>query len=191
MSEVDWWRGAHGDEYTARNAELNIEARMLLWRGILNCLDGVPGNILEIGAGGGANLQALWLLGQKRLRGIEPNEEARNKAMDDGFAMHDGTAANPGFGADLVFTSGVLIHIPPEDLFPACKGIFDAAGRYIVSIEYFSAEPEEKAYRGRRLWKRDFGSFWLDNFDLRPLGCGFAWSRMTGLDNLTWWAFAK
>jgi hypothetical protein len=110
---------------------------------------------------------------------------------DAGFDAYDGTAQNPGRTADLVFTSGVLIHIPPDELLAACQGIYDAAERYIVCIEYFSADPEEKPYRGRKLWKRDFGSFWLDNFDLIPLACGFAWNRTTGLDNLTWFAFKK
>jgi hypothetical protein len=42
------------------------------------------------------------------------------------------------------------------------------------------------------LFKRDFGSYWLDNFsDLRTLGYGFQWKRVTGLDNVNWWLFRK
>jgi len=191
MSEVDWWRGDHGNEYTARNADLPLESRMMMWGNILDCLDDRPESIVEIGAGGGANLLALKALGYDRIIGVEPNVAARTSMEESGIPSHDGTAAKPGIGGDLVFTSGVLIHIPPEELLDACRGIYAAAGRYIVCIEYFAVDPEDKPYRGRRLWKRDFGSFWLDNFDLRSMGCGFEWKRRTGLDNLTWWVFGK
>ena len=68
------------------------------------------------------------------------------------------------------------------------------ARRYIVCVEYFSDQPETIPYRGHSevLFKRDFGSLWLDCFpDLRVLDYGFFWKRLTGLDNLTWWLFEK
>ena len=190
MSEVDWWRGKHGDDYTGRNADADIEARIDMWEEILKEI--TPDSVLEIGAGSGSNLHALhYRLGYTPISAVEPNKRAREILQGAGFNVYDGTAANPGATADLVFTSGVLIHIPPAELLDACRGIYGAAERYVVCIEYFSADPEEKPYRGRKLWKRDFGKFWLDNFDVYPLGCGFAWKETTGLDNLTWWAFSK
>ena len=57
-----------------------------------------------------------------------------------------------------------------------------------------TGKPETIPYRGHTeaLFKRDFGSFWLDCFpDLRVLDYGFFWKRLTGLDNLTWWLFEK
>lgn len=192
-SAEEFWRGSFGDDYHERNAEANIETRVDLWNEILWCPKG-PGekvtSCLEIGAGSGVNLQALRRLGYGPLTAIEPNVAAR-AVLNEHFYAFDGTAANPGEVADLVFTSGVLIHIPPDELLKACRGIYDAAQRYIVSLEYFATDPEEKSYRGHNLWKRDFGAFWLDNFDLKPLGCGFAWHRTTGLDDLTWWIFRK
>ena len=196
MSEIGWWQGSHGDEYTERNDNADIDARVALWAEIMGCI-GYMGfrspspSILEIGAGGGVNLDALALLGYRHLRAVEPNAVARQTLINKGFTASGGTAANPSCRGELVFTSGVLIHVPPNELLEACQGIYDAAERHIVCIEYFSADPEEKEYRGRKLWKRDFGSFWLDNFDLKPLGCGFAWKRTTGLDNLTYWIFEK
>lgn len=194
----EFWTGAFGDEYHERNAGADIDARADLWIKILECLDTWPESFLEIGAGTGGNLEALRRLNQPFRRrssvlAVEPNAQARAMLKKAGFDAYDGTAQYPGQKAGLVFTSGVLIHIPPSQLFPACQGIYDAAKRYIVCIEYFSADPEEKTYRGHsgKLWKQDFGGFWLDNFDLEPLGCGFAWKRTTGLDNLTWWAFRK
>lgn len=196
MSTVEFWQGEFGDEYHKRNAGADIEARVDLWDEILGCLDaGSSGNILEIGAGSGNNLRALRCLGHKsqELVGVEPNSRARGLLKRAGFSAYDGTVAYPGRTADLVFTSGVLIHISPSQLLPACQGIYNAARRYIVCIEYFSHEPVAVDYRGHagKLWKRDFGGYWLDHFNVEPLGCGFAWKRMTGLDNLHWWAFRK
>ena len=194
MSEVEMWRGKFGNEYTERNVELDIRPRYNLWSEILSRIDPPANTILEIGAGSGVNLRALHRLMQARgvpVSAVEPNAAARAMLDIMDIEAHDGTAAHPGRTADLVFTSGVLIHIPPDELLAACQGIYDAAERYIVCIEYFSAEPETKPYRGRHLWKRDFGDYWMENFDLQPLGCGFAWKRTTGLNNLTWWAFAK
>ena len=194
MSAVEFWRGKFGDDYQERNAGEDMDARKQLWRGILAKCPGAK-TILEIGAGNGNNLEALHRLGYplQDLVGVDPNANARSMLREAGFGAYDGTAEYPGQTADLTFTSGVLIHIPPSFLLPACRGIHDASNRYIVCVEYFSADPEEKKYRGHtgKLWKRDFGGYWLDHFNVEPLGCGFAWKRTTGLDDLTWWAFRK
>ena len=95
---------------------------------------------------------------------------------------------------DLVFTSGVLIHIAPEDLYTSCSEIYRVSSKYIVSVEYFNPTPVELSYRGHDgvLFKRDFGSFWIENFpNLKVLDYGFFWKPITGLDNLTWWLFRK
>ena len=94
----------------------------------------------------------------------------------------------------MAFTSGVLIHIHPDDLLDSMGEIHRVAKRYVVCIEYFSDKPEMIPYRGHddRLFKRDFGSYYLDNFpDLSVVDYGFSWKRLTGLDNLTWWVFEK
>ncbi len=204
MSAVEFWQGEFGDEYQKRNGfHFNSwTERCKLWQQIMECLGDLPrthpdsfhGSVLEIGAGTGqTNLEPLLHLGYSPLWGVEPNATARAELTRLRFGGFDGTAANPGRTADLVFTSGVLIHIPPDELLAACRGIYGAAQRYIVCIEYFSSDPEEKEYRGHegKLWKRDFGGFWLDHFNLEPLGYGFSWKRMTGLDNLTWHVFRK
>jgi spore coat polysaccharide biosynthesis protein SpsF len=100
----------------------------------------------------------------------------------------------PDGAVDLAFTSGVLIHIHPDQLLASCREIHRVARRYIVCSEYFADTPQEVPYRGNRdaLFKRDFGGFYLDNFpDLALVDYGFAWKRSTGLDNPTWWVFAK
>ena len=202
--QVTFWRGAFGDAYGERNAptEEAVQAKIAVWARILRALCGrQPGSILEIGANNGLNLRALRQLTSATLSALEPNTEARRHLARDGVVaqdrIHDGFASAiplPDAAADLVFTSGVLIHIAPDDLPQACREIHRVAGRYIGCIEYFSDAPEEKPYRGHDgvLFKRDFGSFWLGQFpQLRVLDYGFFWKPVTGQDNLTWWLFEK
>ena len=198
------WRSEFGDTYTERNEILPeiLRARIALWREIFESIVGeLPGSILEVGANTGTNLIALKHLVSAELFAVEPNELARerlleNQIVSDSHAYdclaHDLTFSDEF--VDMVFTSGVLIHIHPDNLLSSCTEIYRVSRRYIVCIEYFSDKPEEIAYRGygELLFKRDYGSFWMDNFsDLKLMDYGFSWKRVTGLDNLTWWIFKK
>lgn len=193
------WRGEFGNHYVQRNPATveAIAAREKLWISILNTmLPERPKSVLEFGANVGINLKALRrILSNVRRGAVEPNMLAQQLLVESKSVEHlieDIRNCDTQF--DLAFTSGVLIHIPPDDLLETCREIHRVSSRWIVAIEYFSHEPQEVEYRGAmgRLWKRDFGAFYLDNFpDLNPIGCGFAWKRMTGLDDLTWWVFEK
>lgn len=202
--QVDFWRGEFGDTYTDRNApgEAQLRARAEMWTEIMACMAGAPPtSILEVGANLGINLRTLRGLSDAELIAIEPNAYARQTLVADGVVSEtnarDGVADNIGLpegAVDLAFTSGVLIHIHPDNLLASCREIHRVSRRYIVCIEYFAQNPEEVAYRGHSsvLFKRDFGGFWLDHFSgLKVLGYGFVWKRVTGLDDLTWWAFEK
>ena len=199
---VAFWQGEFGDGYTDRNpvTDQRIKNSARLWNEVIGNLpfDYEIRSVMEVGANVGVNLLALArLLPKTRFFAVEPNDKARQQLVNSGVV--DDLDAYRGLGdaigtVDLIFTCGVMIHVPPDDLLGFCRRIHEHAGRYIACIEYFAQEPEEKLYRGHagKLWKRDFGSFWLDNFpDLVPLGCGFAWKRMTGLDDLTWWLLEK
>ncbi len=202
--QSSFWRSEFGDAYTERN-EISPEflsARIELWKRIYDAFEAVPPtSILEVGANLGINLQALGHLTEAELFAVEPNALARAQLLENQVVPADNIldclAHNLRFSDrsfDLVFTSGVLIHIHPDNLLSSCSEIYRVARRYIVSIEYFSDKPEEIAYRDfdGMLFKRDFGSFWLDNFpDLETRDYGFVWKRVTGLDNLTWWVFEK
>lgn len=203
-AQVEFWRGAFGDAYANRNnvRPALIQARIVLWSEILrHTLAAPPTTILEVGANIGANLRALRSLTGARLLAVEPNDKARGILCDDGITaasdVRAGVASSidfPDGAADLVFTSGVLIHIHPRDLESSMREIHRVAARWIVSIEYFADRPTEVPYREHTdvLFKRDFGSAWLDLYPaLRPTAYGFAWKRVTGLDNLTWWLFEK
>lgn len=204
VTPADFWRGTFGDEYTGRHpaTDQELRARVALWAKILSHIaPEKPRTILEVGANIGNNLRALRSLSGARFMAVEPNDHARKKLDADEVVnagdIRAGTAASIDFPddiAEMTFSSGVLIHIPPADLLASCREIYRCSSRWIVAIEYFSAEPREVSYRGHagKLFTRDFGGFYLDHFhDLKPIACGFVWKRLTGMDNLTYWVFSK
>lgn len=199
------WEGEFGDEYTERNRASyeNLEARRHLFLEIIGKAKEKVRSIAEIGAGCGANLRALrYLVGPTvALTAVEPNQSARNHMTNDiaslGVSILSGSAGEiplQDAAAELVFTSGCLIHIPPTRLGKAMDEIHRVSSRWIAAIEYFSPEITEVEYRGQRnvLWKADYGSLYLERFpDLRCVAYGFEWRRATGLDNVTWFLLEK
>lgn len=200
--QLDTWRGEFGDSYVDRNQadEAALAARTRMWARILERA-GPIGAVLEVGANIGLNLRALRRLGVTDLTAVEPNAKARATLAADGVLpaerIHDafGSALPFGDGAfDLVFTSGVLIHVPPADLEATQREILRTSRRFVACAEYFSVEPQEKRYRGAEglLFTRDFGGAYLDLAPgLQIVDYGFFWRRTTGLDDLTWHLFQK
>ncbi|HJO88946.1 MAG TPA: methyltransferase domain-containing protein [Alphaproteobacteria bacterium] len=201
---IDAWKGQFGDDYVVRSraTEEIVGVTARAFAEILSHLkDGPPASILEVGANVGINLRAISGFSDAELFAVEPNARARERLVADRVVpperLFDAVAIKLPFGdgaVDLAFTSGVLIHIPPEDLETAYGEIHRVAGRYILCMEYFSSTPVSLPYRGHEgmLFKRDFGGMWLDLFPaLEPLANGFFWSRTTGLDDLNWWLFRK
>jgi pseudaminic acid biosynthesis-associated methylase len=201
--QLKFWQGQFGDSYADRNvadAE-TLDQRKAMWTRMLAAMSPSPESILEVGANVGLNLRALSALLPAELNAVEPNAKARvilgesgalpaeriHSASSTGLPLDDGSV-------ELTFTSGVLIHIAPDDLLPSCREMHRVSSRYIACAEYFNPTPVEIEYRGHSgvLFKRDFGAFWLDNFaDLELVDYGFFWKRATGLDDLTWWVFRK
>lgn len=202
--QLNTWRGEFGDLYTARNVAdaATQRARIKMWAQILRSIEGdQPTNIFEVGANQGLNLRALKHLTDAELIALEPNAKARQILLDDAVLkpqnLYDAFASSiplEDSSVDMAFTSGVLIHIPPNDLLASCKEIHRISRKYIACAEYFSVDPQEITYRGQDglLFKRDFGDFWMSHFpDLTLRDYGFLWKRTTGIDNLTWWLFEK
>jgi len=195
LQQVDPWKGEFGDAYHERQGDVHAESikREQMWAQALSWIPRVPMHILEVGAGTGANLAAINRLYHslsihQALYALEPNEKV---SLD--YIRIYGEAANihaANLSFDLVFTYGVLIHL--DDPLPAMEEIYRVSQRLIMCAEYFSPRREAIPYRdGVPLFKDDFGSLWMDNFDLKLLGYGFCWKRVTGLDNITWWLFEK
>lgn len=198
------WAGEFGDRYTARNRDVAkwLGQREAMWRAIWPAMaDRPPRSVLEVGANVGINLRALKSVANVEMHALEPNAAARRALTDDAVVAPDraidGTAdaiALADAAVDMVFTSGVLIHIAPSQLEAAYREMHRVSARYCLSIEYYASEPEEKQYRGQAglLFKRDFGALWLDLFpDLEIVDYGFFWRPATGLDNLNWWLLRK
>ena len=198
------WRGEFGDQYVDRNG-LSDEKLALLtahWAKVMDCLAGAPPrSILEVGANLGLTLRAMRRLTTADFYAVEPNAAARDALLADRVVnrerLLDGVASRidlPDGAVDLAFTCTVLIHIHPKDLLAACREIHRVSRRYVMCVEYFADVETEVPYRGNRdaLFKCDFGGFYLDNFpDLKLVDYGFAWKRVTSIDNCNWWIFEK
>ena len=126
--QEDFWSQDFGDDYIGRNSiEDNFPQRLHLFSRILQRTPKIK-EIFEFGANIGNNLHALHaLLPSVKLKALEINPKAvemlrQNDWLSD---VHEGSLLEKSFKgeADLVFTSGVLIHINPDELPKAYKTI--------------------------------------------------------------------
>jgi hypothetical protein len=97
---------------------------------------------------------------------------------------------------DLVFSTGVLIHIHPDNLLDNMQRMFLYSKKYILIGEYFNRTPTMIEYQGQKdkLFKRDFGKLFIENFDVTVVDYGFLWGHIydkAGFDYVTWWLFEK
>ena len=203
--QIELWRSEFGEKYASRDANLITDEnqRRLVqdWGKILRtAISPRPQSVLEVGCNIGRNLVALHNL-VPELHGVEPHpkvcEQARANPALAKATIHEGDSSSLPYAdsaIDLVFTSGVLIHIAPENLDKAVDEIVRVSRRYIVCIEYFSREPTQITYQGLDgfLFKRDFGRFYLERHpNLRPLDYGFLWHVFDSADDCNWWLFEK
>lgn len=198
------WISTFGNNYQERNASRwkGIKSRARMFENILEKMgQDFPRSILEIGAGVGDNLRAIDMIYERsktelKIMACDPNEIAREALKDVATVMPGDLSGLPYDDgcADLVFTSGVLVHVPPEELETAMREIYRTSRRWILSIEYFNPTPDNVTYRGQSsmLWRRDWGEEWMKHFgSLKIAGTGFMWKRTSGLDNVTWFLFEK
>ncbi len=203
--QVELWQSEFGESYAQRNnnrvTEENQAALLRDWAKVLaHATSPRPESALEVGCNIGRNLLALRHF-IPQLHGIEPNrfccETVRNNEALKGVVIQEGEGSSLPYAdssIDLVFTSGVLIHIAPDHLGKTVDEIVRVARRYVVCIEYFSHEPVEVEYHGMSgfLYKRDFGRYYLERHPgLRVLDYGFLWQELDSADNANWWLFAK
>lgn len=171
------WNGAFGKKYTDRNAlSLNdLEklykkqygiTRTAMNRIFFDKLDRSV-RILEVGSNIGNQLRLLQKMGFKNLYGVEPQEYAVeiSKRLTRGINIVNGSGLDIPFRDnyfDIVFTSGVLIHIDPKDIGKIMKEIYRCSKKYIWGFEYYSPKYENIKYRGEKqlLWKADFANIY-------------------------------
>ena len=122
---------------------------------------------LEVGCNVGNQLSVLQSQGYKNLYGVEiysPAVEMAKKHTNN-INIIQGSAFDLPFKDnyfDLVFTSGLLIHINPKDLKKVMREISRVSKKYVWGFEYFSDKPETVKYRTHkdRLWKANFAKIY-------------------------------
>lgn len=175
------WEGNFGKEYTDRNTLTPQQLDQLYKRNygisrnelnkvFLGDLDR-SFKILEVGSNLGDQLLSLQRMGFENLYGIEVNSYAveQAKANTENINIIRGSAFDIPFKDryfDLVFTSGVLIHIAPQDIERALREIHRCSREYIWGFEYYADSYTEVRYRDQDnlLWKTDFAGLYLDLF---------------------------
>jgi len=197
IKQLETWRGEFGKAYTDRNV-MDWERRLPAFK---NMLEGLHlERVLEVGCNRGHNLRALEeILGEDAaIFGVEPNAYARSiaRTISDKVNPVPGNAYDLPFKDgyfDLVFTVGVLIHVPTEQLEDAIKEIARATRRYILAAEYFAEQDTVIDYHGRNdlLWKRNFLEHYQRNVPgLKLVRSGY-WGPEDGFDRCTWWLMEK
>ena len=172
--QENFWSSDFGDHYNQRNTFSNEEFNSLyhkrygLTRSDMNqrFLADLPiETICEVGCNIGNQLAILQASGYNNLTGIDINKNAITVAQErlPSANIVEGSIFNLPFSDnqfDLVFTSGVLIHIQPTDLSKAMLEICRVSQRYIWGFEYYAPTSEEIEYRGvkDRLWRGDFAA---------------------------------
>jgi pseudaminic acid biosynthesis-associated methylase len=191
MSTIDFWAGEFGREYNARQS-VEYRDRIPLLLHILEQTGATT--FLDVGTNEGHNLKALREINpQYEMSGIDVNPDALAKALAAGFDVQQGRAdeAVAIFGeraAELVITSGVLIHVAPEELRASMAAIRDASSAYVLAIEYDSPEEREINYRGHagKLWARPFGELY------KALGLSLVEAGVAnGYHDCQYWLLAK
>lgn len=170
------WAGAFGKDYTERNpsdiAELDAVYRRTFGtsRTLLNesFLAEVPKDslVLEVGCNVGNQLGLLANMGYRNLHGVEIQshalETARERLPNVEFCQASALSLPyPARHFDLVFTSGLLIHIAPRDLPQAMSEIHRCTKRWIWGLEYYAPQPQEVLYHGRHLANQNVDTMFL------------------------------
>jgi pseudaminic acid biosynthesis-associated methylase len=201
LSEQEqFWAGEFGDSYQERNQGEDILAAKtaafshILWRA------GAINSLIEFGPNLGLNLIALRrLLPRARFAAVEINASAAGKlrALGGIDVVHDSISKfEPQATFDLVLSSGVLIHIAPDDLPAVYERMYRSCGRYIALFEYYNPTPVEIEYRGHKgkLFKRDFAGDLMEKYpDLKLVDYGFIYQRQPNfpMGDGTWFLLEK
>lgn len=179
--QIRVWTGEFGRQYTDRNtytlAELDelYRSNYGVTRTEINhrFLEVVPRDalILEVGCNVGNQLLLLQQMGFINLYGIEIQSYAvdRAKRLVAGAQLLRASALAlpyPDRSFDLVFTSGVLIHVAPPDLARVLAEIHRCTRRWIWGFEYYAPQMTEVNYRGHTalLWKTDYVRRYREQF---------------------------
>ena len=199
--QQNFWANSYAEDYIKKNSSFDKELGAECWKIMLAKADKIS-SILECGCNIGRNIGFLDVaLPDARKSIIEISKPAYNFVtshynLEKAFngAIVDSKFSQDEF--DLVFTMGVLIHIHPDHLLDNMRKMYEYSGKYILMGEYFNHTPVMIEYQGEKdkLFKRDFGKSFIDNFDVDLVDYGFLWGHLydsAGFDAITWWLFEK
>ncbi len=175
--QLEKWSSQFGEKYTNKNS-WPIEKYNLLfkdWHGktrlefnkeFISHLD-KNSKILEVGCNLANQLNLLQKMGFNNLSGIELNEYAFKKALEKtkNIEIKQATAFEIPYKDkefDMVFTSGVLIHISPDNIKKAISEIHRCSKKYIWGYENYSKNYE--MVNENYLWRTNFFQLYLDTF---------------------------
>lgn len=197
-----FWATTYAEDYIKKNSKFDHRMGAEAWEKMLKETHGGVANYLECGCNIGRNIDQIALvLPDAKPSIIEISEQAFSfvTAHHDFEHAYNGPILDSEFekeSFDLVFTMGVLIHINPDQLLDHMRKMFGYSRKYILIGEYFNRTPMTIEYQGEKdkLFKRDFGKLFLENFEVKLLDYGFLWGRIydaAGFDDITWWLFEK
>jgi pseudaminic acid biosynthesis-associated methylase len=191
------WAGDFGDSYTERNADAG-SGRLAFWSEVVSELGNA--SALEVGCNVGGNLIPLAsVLGVDAVAGVDVNEGALERLRErlPGIDARHATASSlpfPDSSFDLVYTTGVLIHIPDASLEQVMREIVRCSKRFVLCGEYYADETTEVPYRGQEgaLFKRDYGALYRELFpELQLVSTRKLDDRHGQWDDITCWVFEK
>ena len=197
-----FWATTYASSYIERNKTFDQQLGAQAWARMLQATHGQVRSYLECGCSIGRNIEQLKLtLPEAQPSVIEVSQPAF-KFVTSRYRLaqtFNGAILDSDFAAgsfDLVFTMGVLIHINPDQLIKHMEKMVGYSSRFILIGEYFSRAPTTIEYQGElnKLFKRDFGRLFIENFRVKLLDYGFLWGYLydsAGFDDITWWLFEK
>ena len=76
------------------------------------------------------------------------------------------------------------------------RKVYGYSNKYILMGEYFNRTPVMLKYQEQedKLFKRDFGKMFIENFPVTLVDYGFLWGHIydtARFDDITWWLFEK
>jgi pseudaminic acid biosynthesis-associated methylase len=198
-----FWHSEYAHEYILRNHSFDVDGGISAWKNMLaKSVYTEINSILEFGCNIGRNLEILeQVLPNAKKSIVEISPEAFD-IVTSRFELSN--AQNTSIleskfesnSHNLVFTSGVLIHVEPNDLLKTMAKMYDVSNKYILICEMFSRTPKTVHYRNSNdlLFTRDFGRYFIENFDCSVVDYGFLWGHYfddAGFDDANYWLFEK
>jgi spore coat polysaccharide biosynthesis protein SpsF len=195
-----FWKEKYAEAYIDKNSKYDLAGGVKCWAKMLERTQGIN-SILECGCNIGRNINFLNHIQPTASKSIIEISPRAFEIVTGTYQLEEafnGSIVDSNFSRqfDLVYTMGVLIHIHPDDLLENMRKMYSYSSRYILMGEYFNRTPVMIEYQGQqnKLFKRDFGKLFIENFNVELVDYGFLWGHLydaAGFDDCTYWLFSK